>query len=145
MVSEQADPGSQTGLTGTHLPTITRIIDENQLKAYAEVSGDHNPIHLDLAFAESTQFGGIIAHGMLTLAFVSEMMTVAFGTDWLASGSLKVRFKGAAYVGDKLETWGTVTKRESAGSHTLVTCSVGLKKSRDGQELISGNATVRAA
>lgn len=140
----KADMVSQTGVEGTNLPTVSRTITQEQLNAYAEASGDHNPIHLDPTFAATTQFGGIIAHGMLTLAFVSEMMTAAFGRDWLASGSLKVRFKGAAYLGDELETWGTVTKRESVGSHILVTCSVGLKKHKDGQALISGIATVKA-
>ena len=143
-MSREADLASRTGPDDTDLPTVFRTINQDQLNAYAEASGDHNPIHLDPAFAASTQFGGIIAHGMLTLAFVSEMMTAAFGRDWLASGSLKVRFKGAAYLGEELETWGTVIKREPTGSHVLVTCSVGLKKHKDGQELISGIATVKA-
>ena len=43
------------------------------------VSGDHNPLHTDPAFAATTQFGGTIAHGMLVLAYVSELMTAAFG------------------------------------------------------------------
>jgi 3-hydroxybutyryl-CoA dehydratase len=129
----------------TALPTIVKKVIQAQLNEYAVVSGDRNPLHLDSEFASSTQFGGIIAHGMLTLAFVSQMMLTAFGKDWLETGGLKVRFKGAAYVGDELETWGEVTKRDALPSQTLITCAVGLRRRSDGGELISGTATVRAS
>ena len=88
------------------LPVILKEIGQERLNAYAKISGDDNPLHLDPEFAATTQFGGIIAHGMLTLAFVSEMMAAAHGRDWLQTGYLKVRFKGAAYLGDQVETWG---------------------------------------
>jgi 3-hydroxybutyryl-CoA dehydratase len=129
----------------TTLPSITKTVTQAQLNEYAAASGDRNPLHLDPEFAASTQFGGIIAHGMLTLGFVSQMMLTAFGRDWLESGTLKVRFKGAAYVGDEVETWGNVTKRDSLPSHSLITCAVGLRRCGDGDELISGTATVRTA
>ena len=129
---------------GSTLPTIVKTVTQTQLGEYAAASKDHNPLHLDPEFAASTQFGGVIAHGMLTLAFVSQMMLEAFGRGWLESGALKVRFRGAAYVGDKVETWGEITKREVSSSHTLITCAVGLRRCNDGQELISGAATVRA-
>ena len=128
---------------GTSLPGVVRTITQSRLNDYSEASGDRNPLHLDSEFAATTQFGGIIAHGMLTLAFISEMMTSAFGESWLKSGELKVRFKGAAYVGDEVEAWGEVTKDESVASHRVVVCSVGLRNRQDGRELISGTATVK--
>ena len=123
------------------LPVIEKVIEQDQLARYADVSGDHNLLHLDPEFAAGTRFGGIIAHGMLTLAFVSEMMTTAFGASWLESGRLKVRFKGAAYPGDTLRTWGQVVKDEPNGGHRVLECSVGLKNGR-GDELIGGSAFV---
>lgn len=125
-----------------HLPSVVKTIAQEQLNQYADASGDHNPLHLDAQFAQSTQFGGIIAHGMLTLAFVSEMMLAAYGRSWLESGSLRVRFKGAAYVGDCVETWGQVTKQEQQGLRQRVTCSVGVRNRDNQQEIISGTATV---
>jgi 3-hydroxybutyryl-CoA dehydratase len=125
------------------LPSVVKTISQEQLNSYAQASGDHNPLHLDAEFAATTQFGGIIAHGMLTLAFISEMMAAAFGKKWLESGSLKVRFKGAAYVGDEVETWGSVDKKDSQGQHQLVVCSVGVRNRNNGQEIISGTATVK--
>ncbi len=126
-----------------NLPVVMKAITQDQLDAYARVSGDHNPLHRDAGFAASTQFGGIIAHGMLTLAFVSEMMASAFGLAWLETGALKVKFKGAAYLEDRVETWGHVTKEETLSQRRLAVCAVGVRNCHSGQELISGTATAR--
>ncbi len=124
------------------LPVVARTISQAQLNAYAEVSGDRNPLHLDAAFAATTMFGGIIAHGMLTLAFISEMMALEFDRAWLETGGLKVRFKGAARPGDRVETRGRVAKIEETPSGTRLTCSVAVHTPEQGQELITGSATV---
>ena len=125
------------------LPSVVKTITQGQLNDYAEASGDFNPLHLNAEFAASTQFGGVIAHGMLTLAFISEMMLSAFGTAWLQSGALKVRFKGAAYVGDQVEIWGRVTKEEQHSLYRLLVCSVGVCRQESGEEIISGTATIK--
>jgi 3-hydroxybutyryl-CoA dehydratase len=125
------------------LPLVSKRITQGRLQAYAQASGDSNPLHLDPDFAATTQFGGIIAHGMLTLAFIAQMMVAAFGRSWLETGTMRARFKGAAYLGDDVETCGQVTKEEPISSGRLVACSVGLRNRRSGQELISGNATVK--
>ena len=126
-------------MIGQQLPEVEKVITREQITRYAGASGDHNLLHLDSDFASGSQFGGVIAHGMLTLAFISEMMTVAFGQSWLKSGRLKVRFKGAAYPGDQLRTWGRVVKDELATGNGSIECSVGLNNSR-GEEVISGAA-----
>ncbi|HLF03637.1 MAG TPA: MaoC/PaaZ C-terminal domain-containing protein, partial [Dehalococcoidia bacterium] len=78
-------PVAATGGAGD-LPVVCRTITQAQLDAYSRVSGDHNPLHWDTRFAAGTQFGGVIAHGMLTLALISEMLAGAFGRAWLESG-----------------------------------------------------------
>ncbi len=131
-----------TNPTGSKpLPVLERVITQKRITDYAHASGDHNPLHLDPEFASSTQFGGVIAHGMLTLAYISEMMTLAFGRSWLEGGRLKVRFKGAAYPGDTVRTWGNVVKDESDSESRLIECSIGLSNGR-GEELITGVATI---
>ena len=135
--AENADEAQETAL-----PSVTRTITQAQLNTYAEVSGDRNPLHLDAAFAATTMFGGIIAHGMLTLAFISEMMALEFGKAWLETGALKVRFKGAARPGDRVETGGKFTKEEPVPSGAKLACSVWAHGSEQGQELITGSATV---
>ncbi len=118
------------------LAAISKEIKQENLNAYAKASGDDNPLHLDPEFAAKTQFGGIIAHGMLTLAFVSEMMAAAHGRDWLESGGLRVRFKGAAFVGDRVDVWGNLTKDDGRTR----SYSVGIINCASGQELIAGTA-----
>ena len=124
------------------LPTVVRTITQERLEAYARVSGDRNPLHLDAGFAATTMFGGIIAHGMLTLAFISEMMAGAFDKSWLETGGLRVRFKGAAYLGDRVETRGRVVKEEPAPTGRRLSCNVTAHNADHGRELISGTATV---
>ena len=126
--------------SGAQLPFRFRTITQEQLNQYARVSGDQNPLHLDQDFAATTQFGGIIAHGMLTMALISEMLVAAFGQSWLETGSLKVRFKGAAYVGDHLETRGKVEKVSSNGRFTDLVCAVGVWNRGREQEIITGTA-----
>ena len=128
---------------GDMLPTISKSVQREQLVKYSEVSGDKNPIHLSDDFAKTTQFGGIIAHGMLTLAFVSELMTNAFGSDWLRSGCLKVRFKGAAYLGDRLLVSGEISQVESSGEITNLTCSVSVEVCRNEQSVDILNGTAK--
>ncbi len=128
-----AESAVESGLT-----PVAKAITQEQLNAYAVASGDDNPLHLDAEFAAKTQFGGIIAHGMLTLAFISEMMAHAHGRAWLESGALRVRFKGAAYVGDQVQAWGNLAKEQDSAK----TYSVGVKNSTSGQDLITGTASL---
>ena len=77
-------------------------LSQDMLNRYADASGDHNPIHTDEAFAKTTQMGGTIAHGMLVLSSISQMMTAAFGERWVTSGTLEVRFRAPARPADKV-------------------------------------------
>ena len=120
---------------------VSRTISQERLNAYAQASGDANPLHLDAGFAANTPFRGIIAHGMLTLAFIGEMMTAELGRAWLETGAIKARFKGAAYLGDGVESWG----RKTGDNDSRVEYSVGVWNPASGQELITGSATARAA
>ena len=124
------------------LPTVTRTITQEQLHAYAEVSGDWNLLHLDTEFAATTMFCGIIAHGMLTLAFISEMMAAVYDKAWLETGGLKVRFKGAAYLGDRVATLGRVAKEEPVRDGRRLSCNVEARNADHGQELVRGTATL---
>ena len=129
---------------GDPLPTVRRAITRAAIDAYRAASGDHNPIHYDDAFAADTRFGGVIAHGMLTLALVSEMMTQAYGADWLAAGSLRVRFRGAAYPGDTLESTGSVAKSEANDGGMMITCNVTVRNADTGERIITGTAGLTA-
>lgn len=134
---------------GNSLPTIEKKITQPQIERYADAAGDHNPIHLDADFATSVEFGGstldgTIAHGMMILASISEMLTTAFGEDWLNNGSLKVRFRGPVYPGETISAFGNVKSVRQVDDFKEISCSVGVRKD-NGETAISGDATVRVA
>ena len=118
-------------------PVVKRLSQE-QLIRYADASGDHNPIHIDETFARATPFGGTIAHGMLVLASISEMMAAAFGEAWLSGGKLRVRFRAPARPGDTITAGARPQAvRDSATLIYAVEC-----RNQDDERLISGTAEV---
>ena len=125
----------QSWVAGAELPSLIKTLTQEKIDRYARASGDLNPIHVDPAFAAGTMFGGTIAHGMLLLAYLSEMLTAAFGEGWLSGGRLKVRFKGAARPGDVLTVRGRVQR--IVGQRAV--CSVECLNQR-GEVLITGEA-----
>jgi 3-hydroxybutyryl-CoA dehydratase len=118
---------------------VTRTITQDQLHAYADASGDHNPIHVDPAFAATTPFGGTIAHGMLVLALIGEMMHNAHGERWLRDGKLKVRFKAPTRPGSTVTASVTGEKPVDGGVEYAVEC-----KNDAGDVLVEGRATIAA-
>lgn len=77
---------------GTVLPERVFEIDRELLVAYANASGDQNPIHQNEEFAQSVGLPNVIAHGMLTMALVGKYVT-----DW-AGGSASVKEFSARFV-----------------------------------------------
>ena len=127
---------------GDNLTSLEKTITQEQISLYADASGDYNLLHTDPEFAATTQFGGIIAHGMMTLAFIYEMLTITFDSDWVETGKLKVRFKNAARPDQKVTTWGQITKDNMVEGYRNVECVVGLKNSV-GDDIITGKASLR--
>jgi acyl dehydratase len=115
-------------------PRVQKQLTQANIDAYADASGDHNPLHVDPEFAAQTRFGGTIAHGMLVLAYLSEMMTMTCGEKWLSSGRLKVRFRAPARPGDVVSGYSV-----ARGSVWDVEARNGA-----GRVLISGQAGVAA-
>lgn len=116
-------------------PVVKRLSQE-QIGRYADASGDHNPIHVDESFARATPFGGTIAHGMLVLASISEMMAAAWGDAWLTGGRLRVRFRAPARPGDTITASAKPqAAREGKPQSYAVEC-----RNQDDELLISGTA-----
>jgi 3-hydroxybutyryl-CoA dehydratase len=94
------------GMSATYERTVT-IAD---IEAFAAVSGDHNPVHLDEAYAKTTMFKGRIAHGMLGASFISTAIASKLpgpGSIYLAQS---LSFKAPVRPGDKVETVITVSE-----------------------------------
>jgi len=126
---------------GQVLPELRKLVTQDQINRYAQVSGDGNPIHLDPQYAARSSFGRIVAHGMLVLAFLSEMLTQAFGRNWLGAGHLKVRFRAPVYPGEEVVTFGRITSVVTEENSHRIQCAVGCRKP-NGQEAITGEASV---
>lgn len=118
-----------------------RLVDQDRVNAYAEASGDHNPIHLDAQYAAATQFGTRIAHGMLSLALVTEMLAIEFPNTWHSGGKIKIRFSAPVIPGETVTTYGEITSIDETDQGRVATCSVGCKKP-DGTDAVVGRATV---
>ena len=129
---------------GDPLPTIEKVVTQDQIEKYARASGDFNPIHIDYEFAASTQFGGTIAHGMMVAATISEMMATAFGRNWPESGSMKIRFRSPVKPGQRITTQGSVRRVEALDGFIRIACSVSVVKD-DGETAIAGQAEVSLA
>jgi len=126
---------------GDSITGFKREITQERVDAYAEASGDHNPIHLDESYASTTQFGTRIAHGMLSLALVTEMLTNEFPSTWHSGGKLKVRFSAPVFPGETVVTYGEITAIDESEGRLTATCTIGCKKP-DGTDAVAGRATV---
>jgi acyl dehydratase len=104
---------------GQTLPSLTKHVTVEQIRQYAQASGDRNPIHLDESFARSAGLPGVIAHGMLTMAFANQMVT-----DWLGDRSLlkrlQGRFAGMVQPGDDVTVSGTVASKVDATRRVVI-------------------------
>ncbi len=119
--------------------SITRTITEQDIGAFAELTGDHNPVHLDETFAQTTRFGKRIAHGMLGASLISAVL----GTELPGKGSIylsqSLQFLGAVYIGDSVTARVTVKRvRPDKPIATLET----ICENQRGEILIRGEAVV---
>jgi len=113
-------------------------VSEADLAAFAAVSGDANPLHLDEAFAKTTPFKGRIAHGMLAASYVSAIL----GMDLPGPGSVYVsqslRFRRPVRIGDEVTARVSVTAIDAErGRVTLeTTCLVAGKAVLEGEAVV---------
>ena len=127
---------------GKTLNSVVKHITQEKIDLYAEASGDFNPIHIDESFAAKTPLGGTIAHGMLSLAYVSEMMTSAFGRNWLAEGKLRAKFKEPARPGDTLTINGKIGCVEKKDDVSYANCNFECCNQK-GETIVTGETIVK--
>lgn len=122
------------GMTDAYEHTVT----EADVVKFAEISGDHNPVHLDEAFARATRFKGRIVHGMLSASFLSTAIASRLpgpGTIYLTQN---LSFRAPVRIGDKVEARVTVTDiiRDKARVVLKTVCRVGDTVVIDGDALV---------
>lgn len=92
---------------GEVLPTLAKTVTREDVKAYADASGDQNPLHQDDGSARAVGFPGIIAHGMFTMAHLTSCLVAWLG-DASALRRLRVQFRAPVFMGETIVAGGTV-------------------------------------
>ncbi len=117
---------------------LVRAVGAADIEAFAAVTGDNNPVHLDAEFAATTSFGERIAHGMLSAGYISAVI----GTQLPGPGAIylsqSLRFKRPVKIGDEVTARATITEIDAAKARvTLATvCLVNGKPVVEGEALI---------
>ena len=127
-MNKNLDPVPSPARPGQSLPSVSRVITQQCIDAYARASGDDNPLHTDPRYAAGKRFGSTIAHGMLVLSLVEELMARGYPRAWACGGGVDVRFKQPALPGDVLQAEGTVIKAVSKPGSRQVTCEIRVAK-----------------
>ena len=118
----------------------SHVVTADDIEAFAAVSGDNNPLHLDEAYAATTRFGGRIAHGMLSASYVSALIATELPGPGAIYLSQSLKFHRPVRIGDTVTTRVQITAIDEADARvTLATrCLV------DGKIALSGDALVLA-
>jgi acyl dehydratase len=120
----------------------SKQVGDNDIRMFAAVSGDVNPVHLDEAFAAGTMFGGRIAHGMLTGAVISAALAMELpgpGTIYLGQ---TMRFLRPVRIGDRISVHLEVTGKRDDKKVVTLACEV---TNQDGKPVVTGEAQVMPA
>ncbi len=117
--------------------SMTRLVTAEDVEAFARVSGDTNPLHLDPASAAAARFGKRIAHGMLAASYISAVLGTRFpgpGTIYL---SQNLSFLKPVFLGDTITATVSVSKfRPEKGILTLATECF----NQNGEKVVDGQA-----
>ena len=122
------------GMTASSRHTIT----ERDVQLFGEATGDMNPVHFDEEFARKTVFRGKVAHGALSIGYISALL----GTQLPGEGSIflsaSIIFKLPVRIGDTVTT--TATVREVNGRSAVMDCECTV----DGKQVLTSEAHVLA-
>jgi acyl dehydratase len=130
---------------GQEVFSASKVVKREDVKAYADASGDQNPLHQDDNFARSVGFPGIIAHGMFSMAHLTKSIT-----DWLgdpgALKQIKVQFRAPVFMDETLVAKGKVASLDPATKTATLAVSAEVDRAGDTQWAIKNSeATVQLA
>ena len=114
---------------GEELPVLERVVTREDVKAYADASGDQNPLHQDDEAARAAGFPGIVAHGMFTLGHLTSCI-VAWAGEASALARVRVQFRAPVFIGETIVAGGTVKSLDP--ERRTATLDVWVTVERDG-------------
>ncbi len=117
MAKAYASPRDLIGQEGTQLgATDWLLIDQTRVNGFAEVTGDHQWIHVDVERAKDGPFGGTIAHGYLTMSlvnlFLPDLIEVRGFSHAVNVGADRLRFLSPVKVGSRIRGSGEIVSAE---------------------------------
>lgn len=117
---------------------VSHVVTDADIRAFAAVSGDNNPVHLDEAYAAATPFKTRIAHGMLSAGYISAVLGTRLPGPGAIYISQTMNFKRPVRIGDEVITRATVSAIDAERARvTLATvCEVA------GKAVVEGEAVV---
>jgi acyl dehydratase len=125
---------------GDSIPRLqVAALTQGDLRRYAEASADHAAVHLDDAYARALGFRGVIAHGLLVMAYLGRALS-----DWQPPNRLRTfscRFLAVTLLGDRLECSGSVAALRTLGDERVADLDLEVRDG-GGQLKLSGRATV---
>jgi 3-hydroxybutyryl-CoA dehydratase len=123
---------------GQELPRLVKEIPQRKIDAYSGVRP--RSIHSDEAWARQKGFRAPLAQGMMSTAYISEMMTALLGAGFVKGGTISVAFTQPVYAGDRLTVHGRVKDKRPEDGATRVIVEVWCENQDGGQTAI-GTAT----
>jgi 3-hydroxybutyryl-CoA dehydratase len=118
---------------------ITKTIEQADVDAFADVTGDHNPVHVDEEFAKTTRFGRRIAHGMLTASLISAVLANKLPGEGSVYLGQTLQFVAPVFPGDEITA--RVTVREVREDKPILKLETVCVNQRD-ETVIRGEAIV---
>jgi 3-hydroxybutyryl-CoA dehydratase len=115
-------------------------VSDEAIRAFADVSTDHNPVHVDEDFAKASPFKGRIAHGMLLGAYISATLATDLPGRGAVYVSQSLNFKRAVRPGDEAEVVVTITDINEKSGHVTLSTLVKVR----GKTMLNGTAVVIA-
>jgi len=117
------------------LGPVTLEVTADAILAYAELTNDYNPIHLDPEFARTTAMGGVIAHGTMSLNLMWQALAQGLGDAAVLGGTLQVRFQRPVRIGQQVTARGTALP-ETPGAYAIWV------ENNEGTRVIEGTYTL---
>ena len=102
---------------------MTRTVGERDIEAFAAVSGDDNPVHLDAAFAATTPFKERIAHGMLSASYISAIIGTRLPGPGAIYISQTLAFKRPVKINDAVTTRVEITALNAEKARATFQCA----------------------
>src|SRR5437868_8254904 len=125
-------------------PLVKPPVTQEQLRRYAEASGDYNPIHLSEEAAHNVGLDSVIAHGMLSMAFLGQFIQQQIaGIPQALLAHLKVRYVAMVRLGDTLTCHGVVKHNTSVDGQTSISIECWAQNQK-GEKVTIGDAAIVA-